>query len=141
VIVPKGQIVVGLRHWYARHRTTSGRALLDKVIATGCLSPQEAEPIWQEYVSLQLLMGEILQSLGRVDAAALSAVLLRHERSSVSLGRFLVKERVVTEAVLDEVLQLQQQHQVSMLTLLQRAGKQPLTETDVKVDMKKVHIA
>lgn len=141
VIVPKGQVVVGLRHWYARHRTTSGRALLDKVIATGCLSPQEAEPIWQEYVSLQLLMGEILQSLGRVDAAALSAVLLRHERSGVSLGRFLVKEGVVTQAVLDEVLQLQQQHQVSMLTLLQRAGKQPLTDADVNVDMKKVHIA
>jgi adsorption protein B len=125
VIAPKGQVVVGLRHWYARQRTLSARALLDKVIATGCLTPAEAEPLWREYVSLQLLMGEVLQSLGRMDAPALSAVLLRQERSGSSLGRFLLKEGVIGKAALDEVLQLQQQHQGSMLTLLERAGKQP----------------
>ena len=138
VIVPKGQVVVGLRHWYARHRTTSARALLDKVIATNCLTPAEAEPIWQEYVSLQLLMGEVLQSLGRIDAAALTAVLLRQERSASSLGKFLVKEGVISQATLDEALQLQQQHQVSMLTLLERAGKYPAFPD---IDFKKVHVA
>jgi adsorption protein B len=137
VIVPKGQVVVGLRHWYARHRTVSGRILLDSVMANGCLSVSEAESIWQEYVSLQVLMCEVLQSLGRVDAAALSAVLLRQERSSSSLGRFLVAEGVITEAVLDEALQLQHQHQVSILTLLQRAGKQQQTD----IAMRKVQLA
>ena len=137
VIVPKGQVVVGLRHWYARHRTASGRTLLDNVIVSGCLSAPEAESIWQEYVSLQVLMCEVLQSLGRVDTAALSAVLLRQERSASSLGRFLVTEGVITEAVLDEALQLQNQHQVSILTLLQRAGKQHQTS----VDLKKVQVA
>lgn len=125
VIAPKGQVVVGLRHWYARQRTLSARALLDKVIAAGSLTPAEAEPLWREYVSLQLLMGEVLQSLGRMDASALSAVLLRQERSGSSLGKFLLKEGVIGKAALDEVLQLQQQHQGSMLTLLERAGKQP----------------
>ena len=137
VIVPKGQVVVGLRHWYARHRTSSSRALLDSVMASGCLSAAEAEAIWQEYVSLQVLMCEVLQSLGRVDAAALSVVLLRQERSGSSLGRFLVKEGVITEAILDEALQLQQQHQVSISTLLQRAGKQ----RQIPVDLKKVQAA
>jgi adsorption protein B len=83
-------------------------------------------------VSLQVLMCEVLQSLGRVDTAALSAVLLRQERSASSLGRFLVTEGVITEAVLDEALQLQNQHQVSILTLLQRAGKQHQTGADLK---------
>jgi len=132
VIVPKGQVVVGLRHWYARHRVASGRALLDKVIAADVVTRIEADAIWQEYVSLQLLMGEVLQSLGRIDAAALGAVLLRQERSGLSLGEFLVKEEVITRAVLDEVLQLQEQHQGSMLTLLQHAGKAPMLQAELK---------
>ena len=137
VIVPKGQVVVGLRHWYARHRTASDRNILDSAIANGLVCASDAEQIWREYVSLQLLMGEVLQSLGCVDAAALSSVLLRQERSGSSLGKFLVTEGVITEAVLDEVLQLQEQHQVSILTLLQRAGK--LLQT-VDVNMVKVKI-
>lgn len=132
VIVPKGQVVVGLRHWYARHRTASGRALLERVVASSCLSAADAEPLWQEYVSRQVLLGEVLQALGRVDAAALGAVLLRQERSGLSLGKFLVKEGLITQAVLDEVLQLQGQHQVSMCTLLQRAGGQPRLRADLK---------
>ncbi|MCJ7799861.1 MAG: glycosyl transferase family protein, partial [Polaromonas sp.] len=132
VIVPKGQVVVGLRHWYARHRTPSGRALLDRVVASRCLSAADAESIWQEFVSRQVLLGEVLQALGRVEAAALGAVLLRQERSGLSLGKFLVKEGLITRAVLDEVLQLQGQHQVSMCTLLQRAGGQPRRQIDLK---------
>ncbi len=137
VIVPKGQVVVGLRHWYARHRVASGRALLDKVIATDCLSTEKGDAIWQEYVSLQLLMGEVLKSLGRIDAAALKAVLLRHERSGFSLGKFLVNEELITQAVLDEVLQLQEQHQSSMVTLLQHAGNAP----HFKASLKKLDVA
>jgi adsorption protein B len=138
VIAPKGQVVVGLRHWYARQRTLSARVLLDKLIAADSLTPAEAEALWQEYVSLQLLMGEVLQSLGRIDAASLSAVLLRQERSGSSLGRFLVKEGVISQASLDEVLQLQQQHQVSMTTLLERAGKHVFL---AQTDEKKVYVA
>ena len=85
----------------------------------------------------QLFLGEVLLSLGRIDAAALGAVLLRHERSSMSLGSFLVEEGVITQAVLDEGLQLQEQHQGSILTLLRHAGKLP-PQFD---DFKKVHLA
>lgn len=128
VIVPKGQVAVGLRHWYARHQTASGRAILDQAVEGGQLSPTKAESIWQEYVSRQLLLGEVLQSLGRVDTATFGALLLRHERSTTSLGEFLVEQGVITRALLDEALQLQEQHQVSMHTLLQRAGLQPRPE-------------
>ena len=132
VIVPKGEVVVGLRHWYARRRTASARALLDKVVAANLLTEDKAEAIWQEYVSMQLLMGEVLQSLGRIDAAALGSVLLRQEKSGLDLATFLVNEGVITQAVLDEVLQLQAQHQGSMLSLLQHAGQVPLLLTDLK---------
>lgn len=137
VIVPKGQVVVGLRHWYARHRTLSARELLDKAVLGGFMTADEAEKIWQEYVSMQVLMGEVLLSLGRVDVAALNAVLLRQERTGACLGKFLVGEGVISEAVLDEVLQLQEQHQLSMLTLLQRAGLPAMPEADPK----KVYLA
>ncbi|MGV8804760.1 MAG: cyclic di-3',5'-guanylate-activated glycosyltransferase NfrB [Polaromonas sp.] len=137
VLAPKGQVVVGLRHWYARRRTMSARALLDRVATTGCMTEAEAERVWREYVDVQLLLGEVLQCLGRIDAASLGSVLLRHERSSLSLGDFLVKEGVITQAVLDEGLQLQEQHQGSMLTLLQHARKLPAQYDDLK----KVHLA
>ena len=101
------------------------------------MTEAESEAVWREYVGMQLLLGEVLQSLGRIDAAALGAVLLRHERSSLSLGSFLVKEGVITQAVLDEGLQLQEQHQGSMLALLQHARKLPVQYADLK----KVHVS
>jgi len=132
VIVPKGQVVVGLRHWYARRRTLSARALLDKVMAAGLITEERADAIWEEYVSLQLLMGEVLQSLGRIDVAALRSVLMRHERSGLDLATFLVDEEVIPQAVLDEVLQLQEQHQRSIFSLLQHAGQKLVMSTDLK---------
>ena len=137
VLVPKGQVVVGLRHWYARHRSACERSLLDRVVAEADMTETESSSVWNVYVSLQLLLGEVLQSLGRIDAAALGAVLLRHERSNASLGSFLVSEGVISQAVLDEGLQLQEQHQGSVLTLLRHAGKLPAQFADFK----KVHLA
>lgn len=133
VIVPKGQVVVGLRHWYARRRTLSARALLDKVVASGLLQENRADALWDEYVSMQLLMGDVLQSLGRIDLAALSSVLQRQERSGLDLATFLVDEHIISQAVLDEVLQLQEQHQGSIFSLLQHAGQQLVMPTDLKV--------
>ena len=39
-------------------------------------------------------------SLGHLDGAALSAVLLRHERSSLSLGEYMVGQGIISPAVL-----------------------------------------
>ena len=67
----------------------------------------QAEALWQEYVSRQVLFAEVLMSLGHLDAAALSAVLLRHERSSMSLGEYMVGQGMISPAVLHEALDLQ----------------------------------
>jgi len=41
VIVPLGQVTVGLRHWYARHRTEDPRSLLNAAIASGKISQEK----------------------------------------------------------------------------------------------------
>jgi adsorption protein B len=61
-------------------------------------------------------------SLGHLDAAALSSVLLRHERTSMRLGEYLVAEEIISEAVLQEALELQQTLQGSIASVLERAG-------------------
>jgi bacteriophage N4 adsorption protein B len=131
VIVPKGQVTVGLRQWYARRRTDDGRQALNDAVAAGRLSAASAEAVWQEYVSRQVLFAEVVMSLGHLDAAALSAVLLRHEGTSVSLGQYLVEQGVIDSAVLHEALELQQTLQGSMRSLLERAGINVSSYNDV----------
>ena len=55
----------------------------------------------------------------------LGALLLQKEKSDASLGAFLVEHGVLTEAAVQEALQLQQQLQVTMEQLLCRANAQP----------------
>jgi adsorption protein B len=122
VIVPKGQVTVGLRQWHARRRTDDARQLLKQAVAARRLTAESAEAVWQEYVSRQILFAEIVTSLGHLDTAALSAVLLRHETATVSLGHFLVEQGIIDSAVLNEALAVQTELQGSMHALLERAG-------------------
>lgn len=121
-IVPRGQVVTGLRHWYARIRDRDDRALLQAAAARGWISPAQADALWQTFVSGQLLFAEVLTTLGHINHSAMSALLLRHERSDLPLGTFLVNEGVVTQETLDAVLKRQQELQVSMPDLLIEAG-------------------
>ncbi|MGL4270186.1 MAG: cyclic di-3',5'-guanylate-activated glycosyltransferase NrfB [Plesiomonas sp.] len=122
VIVPRGQVVVGLRHWYARRQGSDERALLTQAEQQGWLSPEQGRALWQHFVSHQILFAEILTSLGHINAAAMKALLLRHERCEQPLGAFLVHEGVISAETLARALQLQDQLQVSMTQLLQQAG-------------------
>jgi bacteriophage N4 adsorption protein B len=119
VIVPKGQVTVGLRHWHAR-RPGDGRQALEDAVRAGALTRARADAVWQEYVSRQVLFAEILMSLGHLDAAALSAALLRHERSPLSLGEYMVHQGMVSQEILQEALDLQIQFQGTMRDLLER---------------------
>lgn len=121
VIVPRGQVVTGLRYWYARHRSSDDRGLLESAVKKGWLEPQQADAIWQQYVPRQLLFAEVLTSLGHMNKSAMSTLLLRHERSEKPLGEFLVTEGVITQKTLDNVLLRQQELQVSMPELLKRS--------------------
>jgi adsorption protein B len=120
VIAPRGQVTVGLRHWYARRPGDAPRDLLDRAVHLGRLSREHADRLWDEYVSRQVLFADVLLSLGHLDGAALSAALLRHERSSFSLGSYLVEQGMISEALLQEALDLQMSLQGSMRSLLMR---------------------
>lgn len=122
VIVPRGQVVVGLRYWYARHRGMDDRSLLQAAVSRGWLSQPQAEELWQTFVPRQLLFAEVLTTLGHINNSAMSALLLRHERSELPLGEFLVTEGVISAETLERVLTLQQTLQVSIQTLLRDAG-------------------
>jgi adsorption protein B len=122
VIVPAGQVTVGLRHWHARRQTDDPRQLLDDAVAAGRLRDAKAENLWQEYVSRQVLFAEVLVSLGHLDWASLSAALLRYERSSLSLGQYMVSLGMISSAVVDEAIELQKTLQGSMRSLLEREG-------------------
>lgn len=132
VITTKGQVSVGLRHWYAGREIAAERALLETCLQQGHLSIPQASSIWDEFVTKQLFLGDILQSLGRIDSAALSALLLRREGRDMPLGEYLVDQKVITKHALDESLQHQQQLQTTISTLLQHAGVLPRGEPELK---------
>ncbi|MFA9441072.1 cyclic di-3',5'-guanylate-activated glycosyltransferase NrfB [Uliginosibacterium sp. sgz301328] len=122
VIVPKGRVTVGLRHWYARNREDDPRALIDAAVRSGVLAADRAPTLWQRYMDRQVLFAEVLMSLGHIDGAALKALLLQHERTDLQLGSFLVNEGVVSAETLDEVLRVQRTLQPSMHKMLRDAG-------------------
>jgi len=66
-----------------------------------------------------------LLAVGRIDPAVLGALLLRQEKTDLSLGAFLTQQGVLTQAALDEALQLQSRLQVSMAQLLRRVDAPP----------------
>lgn len=120
VIVPKGQVTVGLRHWHPQQQTDDTRQLLDAAVVAGLVRPDNAAALWQEYVSRQVLFAEVLMSLGHLDRAALTSVLLRHERGASSLGEYMVRLGIISAAAVDEALELQKTLQGSINSLLER---------------------
>lgn len=122
VIVLRGQIVTGLRHWYARRRGHDPRAMLYNAVQHQWLTEQQTGEIWRQYVPHQFLFAEILTTLGHINRSAINVLLLRHERSSLPLGKFLVTEGVISQETLDRVLTIQRELQVSMQSLLLKAG-------------------
>ncbi|NIF84237.1 phage adsorption protein NrfB [Comamonas sp. Tr-654] len=126
LIAPKGEVTVELRRLYARQHGEPARELLAWAVERKRVSPEQAKELWKLYVSRQLMLGEVLQALGRIDTAVLNALLLRHEQSDDSLGLFLVNQGALTQATLDEALRLQQQLQVTMAQLLRRLDAAPI---------------
>lgn len=121
VIVLRGQIVTGLRHWYARRRGHDPRAMLYNAVQHQWLTEQQTGEIWRQYVPHQFLFAEILTTLGHINRSAINVLLLRHERSSLPLGKFWSPKALSARNV-DRVLTIQRELQVSMQSLLLKAG-------------------
>jgi bacteriophage N4 adsorption protein B len=124
-IVPIGQVTVGLRHWYARLRQTDPREVLAQAISDGQLDAALEQQAWQRYESHQILLGEVLQSLGRIDTAAFSAILLQHEQTEEPLGQFLVSQSILSPEILDLAIARQKEIQLSMSQVIDQLRDVP----------------
>ncbi len=107
VVALIGQVTVGLRQKYSRYRQGDPMADLMSAVQQGRVSPKGAERIWTYFVSRQVMLGEVLQTLGRIDAAAFSAILLQHSSTDLPLGDFLVRQEIITKETLDHAIALQ----------------------------------
>ena len=125
VIVPKGHVTVELRRLHARQGTEPARELLDNALFERRVDPNRASAVWNYYVSRQVLLGDVLQAIGCIDPAALGALLLRHEKTAISLGDFLVREGVLSQESLKDALDVQKRLQVSMTDMLRHAASAP----------------
>ncbi|MCW8194190.1 phage adsorption protein NrfB [Proteobacteria bacterium 005FR1] len=121
VIVPKGQVVVGLRRWYVRRDAPDERGILQEAVRKKTISAEQGKQVREKYVSGQLLFAEILTSLGDIGPAAMKALLLRSSTSETALGTFLVSENIIDERTLEYALELQKKLQPSMHSLIQSA--------------------
>lgn len=122
VIVPRGQVVIGLRYWFGDDKTLKEKRLLDGAVREQLLTQEQADELWDKYVSGQLMFAEVLTNESHLNEAVLRAVLLRYERSEVMFGEYLVQEGVVSQHIVDQSLEQQQQLQPSMNELLQSVG-------------------
>lgn len=120
VIAEIGQVTVGLRHCYARFRMADPRETLEAAIAFGQIKEHDRNKVWTEYVSRQVMLGEVLQTLGRIDAAAFSAVLLQHASSTLPLGDYLVEHGIISEETLRHAIELQAKIQPTMESVIAR---------------------
>jgi len=120
VIAHIGQVTVGLRHYYARHRDANPRQQLDLAVQQGHLSEDRKQAAWEYYVSRQVMLGEILQALGRIDVAAFSVTLLQQSSHQVPLGEFLVSNGIICQTALDQAIELQREIQPCVATVLRR---------------------
>jgi len=129
VIAEIGQVTVGLRHSYARHRMADPMKTLDAAIGMGQIRQEDRQAVWTYYVSRQLMLGEVLQTLGRIDTTAFSAVLLQHASSTISLGDYLVKHGIITAETLRHAIEIQKQIQPSIEAVIALFSKPAETHT------------
>ena len=113
---------MGLRRWYARGQRIDPKALLQRALTDGLVSEEQSITIWNRYLASQVMLPELLITLGHIDEAALRSLLLRHERSELTLAHFLVDQEVICEQVLAQALTLQGAYQLNLYELLREAG-------------------
>lgn len=118
VVACKGEVTLGLLRWYIREQQQDPRMLLQRALADGVIDEHQFTAIWARFVTSLVMLPEILISLGYIDEAALRSLLLRHERSEVTLAHFLVEQEVISEQILIEAERLQATYQKSIHGLL-----------------------
>ena len=124
VIVPKGEVTLGLRHWYGADHDADASAWHAGAPAETGATPQTAELVRRVYTGGQLLLGDILCALGHIDPAALKSVLIQRAKAGGRLGEFMVSRGLLAPEALEEALALQRKLQPCVREL---SGSAPTT--------------
>ncbi len=88
VIVLWGQIVTGLRHWYARRRGHDPRAMLPMLFSIS--GSRNSRPVKSggNFIAASVPVRRNTDHAHHINRSAINVLLLRHERSSLPLGKF-----------------------------------------------------
>lgn len=116
VIARKGEVAVAIRRYWTPGQDDPAE-LLDAAVRSEAIDPARAACIWEAFVSRQVTLGEVLMALGRIDAVAFRALMLRYGPGR-KLGEYLVEQGVLDRAALQQALMLQAELQPSMPALL-----------------------
>ncbi|GLQ93697.1 glycosyl transferase family protein [Dyella acidisoli] len=122
VIAHKGQVTVGLRLWYAQVRDgeRDPHRLLVAAADKGLIRRDRVSLLWNDYMSRQVMLGEILVAQGLLDEVAFKALLLSYARSEQRLGEFLIDQGVISPETLNRLLKLQASLQPSVASLFEQ---------------------
>lgn len=120
VILPRGQVTVGLRHWYTEpHEPNQYKLILDAV-QQGQLKADDAPILWERYLSSQVLLAELIANMGQLDFVTLRTLFIDFDSSNLRVGDYLVKQGVITEALLGQALEQQRKLQLTIPELITR---------------------
>ncbi|KGI78706.1 cyclic di-3',5'-guanylate-activated glycosyltransferase NrfB [Oleiagrimonas soli] len=128
VLAHKGQVTVGLRHWHAHAGDAAAVQTLDQAVRSGRLRREQANALWERYVSRQVMLGEVLVARGCLDEIVLRAMLLNHARSAQRLGDFLVEQGVIDGDTLQHALAVQDALQPQIEDLIDDVCAPPLAQ-------------
>ncbi len=118
VILPRGQVTVGLRHWYAEPRESNQLQLIQDAVQHGQIKADDVPRLWERYLSSQVLLAELIANMGQLDFVTLRTLFIDFEVSNLRVGDYLVKQGVITETLLMQALEQQRKLQLSVPELI-----------------------
>ncbi|UTV26640.1 glycosyl transferase family protein [Photobacterium atrarenae] len=121
VITTNGAVTLGLRYWYLAAKDTNPTPALTAALNKGEISPDQQRVILDSYYASQCQLGACLLSARQIEPAVLHQALLVFESvEDQSLGAFLVSRGYVSEAGVQQALQVQAEQQLTISQLIAR---------------------
>ncbi|UXI00138.1 glycosyl transferase family protein [Photobacterium sp. TY1-4] len=121
VITTNGAVTLGLRYWYLAVKETNPTPALTAAMNDGVISPEQQQMILDSYYASQCQLGACLLSSRQIEPAVLNqAILVFESVDDQSLGAFLISRGYVSEAGVQQALQLQAKQQRTIAQLIEQ---------------------
>lgn len=123
VILPRGQVTVGLRFWYTEPKQENQRQLLDQAVHDHQFDAATADALWERYLASQVLLAELIANMGQLDFVMLRTLFIDYYASNMRVGDYLVAQNVITQDLLDRAVVQQRNIQRTIKDLIEEADK------------------